>query len=88
MVVAALNWAMDEDDAKSAKLAWSAVLGSSQGLKVAASWLFRKQQQQQKEDGKGLLGQMAHPQRAEFCLGIDGRSVPFGGVGREAEGRW
>ena len=72
LIVAALNRAMDEDDAKGARGAWAAVLGFSQGAKVAASWLFKQQQLplKQDEEEKGPLGQMVNPQRAGFRFGI------------------
>ena len=57
-IEAALTQAIDEDDAKGGEGDWVAVMGFSQGAKVAASWLVRQQQQ---ED---LWGQTRDRQRS------------------------
>ncbi|KAF2965749.1 hypothetical protein GQX73_g7838 [Xylaria multiplex] len=71
----AIKEAMDADDAAGADGPWVALLGFSQGAKLAASLLFRQQQRaQRRAEGKGVNGNDGIYDGWKFAVVLAGRA--------------
>jgi predicted esterase len=75
-VDAALKEAMDADDAAGADGPWVALLGFSQGAKLAVSLLFRQQQRALRREGKGgqAAGEDGIYDGWKFAVALAGRA--------------